>query len=512
MKLFIKIFCGVVWLIGTSANARVNIEPYNSEEWKNLLHYVGEKSTINADSDFFLSTQGYRNPKAEYVATLNVLFQGNKQKQTVCNYPARYNYIIKSEKRKYDTFVCKEYKEYWSKVPIDQVSIVFAAENNLYPSSVMGHTFLKLTGKVQNKEIEHALSYSAILDNKPDKYIKMIMAELNGVYSLSPYRDKMQTYLGKEKRSIWEFTITLTPEEIDLIKQHIWELRGKNIKYSLISNNCSSAIINILKIANQDFDIKKSKPFITPIEYIKYLKKKKKIKKNTLIPTKYAQSKISRHGVKDILTTNNPSRIEISYHNTNKNHINLKLSPVYQDINDKNNSYYDEMESKLGEIELGYTGKKAFIQSINIIKTKSILDYFIEQDYSQYFKLAFENNLHEYTSNLKPTIEIGRGIGSERMGITFYTLIKLGYRHNKGENLYISPEIGGIINFSDKIKISTSFEAIYANQRKNMNYNRKYKLYTGYKISHNNEVYAEINKYKHNNNETEISIGVVYRF
>lgn len=74
------------------------------------------------------------------------------------------------------------------------------------------------------------------------------------------------------------------------------------------------------------------------------------------------------------------------------------------------------------------------------------------------------------------------------------------------------PESGGIINFSDKIKISTSFEAIYANQRKNMNYNRKYKLYTGYKISHNNEVYAEINKYKHNNNETEISIGVVYRF
>lgn len=88
-----------------------------------------------------------------------------------------------------------------------------------------------------------------------------------------------------------------------------------------------------------------------------------------------------------------------------------------------------------------------------------------------------------------------------------------------GNNKYIPdcqmncpPESGGIINFSDKIKISTSFEAIYANQRKNMNYNRKYKLYTGYKISHNNEVYAEINKYKHNNNETEISIGVVYRF
>ena len=50
---------------------------YNSLEWHNLLHYINGESAINKNSTFFLSSDGYRNPKAEYVATINEIFNSN---------------------------------------------------------------------------------------------------------------------------------------------------------------------------------------------------------------------------------------------------------------------------------------------------------------------------------------------------------------------------------------------------------------------------------------------------
>lgn len=63
-------------------------ETYSSVEWKNLLHYDNEKSVINKESNFFLSSDGFKNPQAEYLATLKAITENIKQQDNhaICKY------------------------------------------------------------------------------------------------------------------------------------------------------------------------------------------------------------------------------------------------------------------------------------------------------------------------------------------------------------------------------------------------------------------------------------------
>ena len=92
-------------------------ETYSSVEWKNLLHYDNEKSVINKESNFFLSSDGFKNPQAEYLATLKAITENIKQQDNhaICKYPARFDYILHSLKLKKQDFnlpICKDYQEY----------------------------------------------------------------------------------------------------------------------------------------------------------------------------------------------------------------------------------------------------------------------------------------------------------------------------------------------------------------------------------------------------------------
>lgn len=227
-------------------------ETYSSVEWKNLLHYDNEKSVINKESNFFLSSDGFKNPQAEYLATLKAITENIKQQDNhaICKYPARFDYILHSlnlKKQDFNLPICKDYQEYRKKVPIDSVSVVFAAESNRSPSSMMGHAFLKLQGTNENGLKEHSFSYFAAfnIENSLQFYIDIITTGIDGAYILSPYKNKIDEYLIGEKRSLWEFDINLTTEEIERLKSHIWELKGHNIKYSLVSHNCNTAVVSI---------------------------------------------------------------------------------------------------------------------------------------------------------------------------------------------------------------------------------------------------------------------------
>ncbi|WP_185908756.1 hypothetical protein [Campylobacter troglodytis] len=52
----------------------LSAEIYESAEFKTLLHYEKNKSSINKKSNFFLSKDGYKDPKAEYIATIEKFF------------------------------------------------------------------------------------------------------------------------------------------------------------------------------------------------------------------------------------------------------------------------------------------------------------------------------------------------------------------------------------------------------------------------------------------------------
>lgn len=526
-KLLILIICCLYY---SQAHAVYNFEQlkelssseiYNSIEWKNLLHYDNGKSVINKESNFFLSSDGFRNPRTEYLATLKAMLANIKQgdNHAVCKYPARFDYILRSLKLKKQDIklpVCNAYQEYQLKVPIDSVSVVFAAESNRSPSSMMGHSFLKLQGISNNIVREHSFSYFAALSGKNGLkfYVDVITTGIDGAYILSPYKNKVDEYLIGEKRSLWEFEINLTKEERERLKRHLWELNGHNIKYSLVSHNCNTAVISILKTANPEYKTSSIKPFTTPVEYLKELYNNERIKKISIEPTDYIRKKINKEGAKNILLANNSSRISFQYQSISPDYTLFQLSPVYQDIKDTNSAYHDELESKIGEIELGYSLKKnkIFIDSINILKMRSILDYSLEGDYSKHFKLSLENDLAMERTNLKPTIEFGLGWGMPNRNVSAYFLPKLGYRYNHYGNIYLAPEIGLIYRISENIKIITTYETYINSKSNNRGYNGKYDFYIGYRIANNQDIFINYKYYSETDNHNNLSIGLSYRF
>ena len=189
-------------------------QPYNDIVWLNLLHYVKSTSLINPKSDFFLSNQGYKNPKAEYETTLKLLqdnsLSGNKSIQ--CTYPARTEFILKHEHNiKLPKQKCDEYDEFNTNVPIDYIELGFAAENNKSPISMMGHAFLVLNGTKDNIEKKHIFAYSANISDIStlDLVFDGLLFGLNGAYVLKPYNTYATKYLQHEQRSIWKFRLDL---------------------------------------------------------------------------------------------------------------------------------------------------------------------------------------------------------------------------------------------------------------------------------------------------------------
>ena len=521
LKLFLILCLGHIFLICPVFAYEV-YPAYKTSQWQNLLHYHNGQSVINKSSDFFLAKDGYKNPKAEYIATLKAFSDDDVSEadnHAICKYPARFDYVLKVngfKKTDFPNVKCLAYEEYEQKVPIDNVTMIFASENNVSPSSMMGHSFIKLSGKNENGLKEHSFSYFATVDVSSTLkfYADILTVGIDGAYVLSPYAKKRDEYMLKEKRSLWEFDLNLTAKEIAYLKKHLWELKGHNIKYSLISHNCNTAVISILKVAKHKFATDSIKPFVTPVEYVQELYNKELIKNISLEPTNYTKEKIKKYGVRNLLTANKSSRVEFGVRVSNLPYTEIRLSPIYQDIKDINTAYFDETESKIGEVALAYSHnkKRAYIKSFDILKMRSIIDYGISQDYSKYFKLSFENNMSDMKTKLKPVFEFGLGYGVYGKQLVGYFLPKVGFRYDDYANLYIASEIGAVVKLSNKIKVITSYEQYFNAKSNNRGYNARYNCFLGYELSPNLDLHAEYNRYSDAGIKNEFYLSVSYKF
>lgn len=491
-----------------------------SARWHNLLHYDNEKSVINADSNFFLSSEGYKNPQAEYLATINGLFDKEQKDDdsVLCRYPARVHYILQKTQtdiKSIPSQICSAYSEYQQKVPIDKAYIVFAAENNQSPSSMLGHTFLKISGQSGNVTKQHSFSYFAALDNANSLkfYADVMTIGLDGAYILSPYQAKANEYLLGEKRSLWEFELTLSLKEKEILKQHLWELKGKNIRYKFITHNCNTALMSILKVANKNFTMKTIKPFTTPVEYIQELSQNGKISNISIEPTISHKKAIEKFGLNYIGNAPKPARFS-THQDIINNITNINFSPVYQDIRDVSNAYFPDLESKILDLSANYYNKhqKFVVDRIDLLKMMSVIDYPTSDSYSKYFRLGFENDLFSENMELKPVVEFGLGFGKRISSTTFYVLPKIGYHYDDFSNYYIVPQIGILHRMNENIKIINSYEKYFDSKENNKGYDSKYNFYLGYQVSENSELYIDYSHYSQAKHSESLSLGITLHF
>ena len=218
-----------------------SLQLHTNPVWLALIHSDGKTPSVR-DRTFLLSANNF-SPEAEVAATITELLTHDS---AVCRFPARYEWLKKSlQLPQLELDACPEVSEFLENAPTEKISLVFASESLSQPASMMGHSFLKLSGSTRSGEWrEHAISFftEANTYNLPKLFIESLVTGKKGFFALSPYKQEIAHYVGLEQRSLWEFDLNLSEQQIRLLQLHLLELKHSDLTYFFHQYNCATVL------------------------------------------------------------------------------------------------------------------------------------------------------------------------------------------------------------------------------------------------------------------------------
>jgi len=247
---------------------------WQNTEWLNLLHYAGSGQSSESynshvkDSRFFLAPDGRTNPASELLATIAAFYRtdisGDEHAQ--CKFIARLS-LLKQQLRftteSLPKVSCAEYNDWRKHVRSDKVTLVFPAYHLNSPSSMFGHTLLRLDAaedEGDSRWLSTAVNFGARVteaDNSILYAYKGLVGGYSGIFVVDHYYKKIQEYNRIEHRDIWEYRLNLTREETERIVTHLWELQDIEFDYYYFDENCSYRLLELLEVARPGVELTK---------------------------------------------------------------------------------------------------------------------------------------------------------------------------------------------------------------------------------------------------------------
>jgi hypothetical protein len=247
---------------------------WQNTEWLSLLHYAGSGQSSEAykshvkDSRFFLVPDGRTNPASELLATIAAFYRtdisGDEHAQ--CKFIARLS-LLKQQLRftaeSLPKVICAEYNDWRKHVRSDKVTLVFPAYHLNSPSSMFGHTLLRLDAaedEGDSRWLSTAVNFGAKVteaDNSILYAYKGLVGGYSGIFVVDHYYKKIQEYNRIEHRDIWEYRLNLTREETERIVTHLWELQDIEFDYYYFDENCSYRLLELLDVARPGVELTK---------------------------------------------------------------------------------------------------------------------------------------------------------------------------------------------------------------------------------------------------------------
>ena len=237
-----------VWPWSLSAKEKPEVTP----EWLALVHYRpqmfgGYEGTIDSES-FYLAEDGRTNPASELQASIK-LFEEAKDKEKICLFPARYQYLQKQGWVKADYPKCEEYQQFVKDLHPAGVTLLFTDAYMNNPSSLFGHTLVRIdTGRKGTQLLAHGMNYGAFTGPNPGALYAVLglTGGYYGGFTVKPYYDTINTYNNIENRDIWELNLDLTQEEQEMFVAHLWEIGHTQTRYYFFTQNCSYMLLEML--------------------------------------------------------------------------------------------------------------------------------------------------------------------------------------------------------------------------------------------------------------------------
>jgi hypothetical protein len=236
--------------------------------WLTLGHYhqdtLGSGFTSQADDPaFFLSENGKTSPEAELQATLEAIRQpGGGDDHARCRFPARDAWLREQLDLPNTPVDCPAYDEWAETLNTEKVTLVFAASYLNSPSSMFGHTFLRLDPPQDDEETDlllaNTISYAADAAEHDSELLfayRGIFGGYPGITAIQPYYEMIRLYNDIEHRDLWEYTLNLTQPEVDTLLAHTWEIQDKNFDYYFFDENCAYRLLALIDAARPGTDL-----------------------------------------------------------------------------------------------------------------------------------------------------------------------------------------------------------------------------------------------------------------
>lgn len=233
--------------------------------WLKLLHYRQNGLTRRYDSyvddpHFFYAFDGKHDPQAELQATLEAFLDtgSSGNDHALCRFPARFRWLTQEldlNPAQFPKVDCNDYSQWRNEMNASGASLIFASAYLNSPSSMFGHTLLRLDPKPAAEHsdwLSYALNFGAIIDERDNSVLyafKGIAGGYPGLFQLMPFFKKIQEYNFMENRDLWEYKLNLSEEETGRLLSHLWELQNINFDYFYVSENCSFRLLELLEIA-----------------------------------------------------------------------------------------------------------------------------------------------------------------------------------------------------------------------------------------------------------------------
>jgi hypothetical protein len=258
--------------------------------WLRLGHYrnhlFGVESEVDGDT-FFNAPDGKDDPRAELEATLRAFFVSQPKdplvQHPICHFPARFIWLseaLQIDAKQLPRVQCPKYFEFVTKLDPRSVTLIFSSYYLNNPASAFGHTFLRINKATRHDEregrelLDYGVDYSAIVDtNNALLYaFKGLFGLFPGTFKKTPFFYKVREYNDFESRDLWEYDLDLSPEQIQLLVAHLWEMGSTFFRYFYLSENCSYQILAALEVVDPKLELtsKLSWP-VLPADTVKVL-------------------------------------------------------------------------------------------------------------------------------------------------------------------------------------------------------------------------------------------------
>lgn len=254
----------VAFLTATSALAESQYS--QTASWLNLLHFNGG-ARPSLHSGFYLSKA--KSPTDELEMIVADLRKQNG-KATACRFPARYRWVKKRfDVPEYELEQCRELIDFKKSIRGRKLSIVLSSELMSEPASAFGHVMLRISDGQQSPLASEVIHFAAEVPSGVKGFSYLVTGLTGGFFSFyyrEPFFRKAYTYNYVEQRFMEIYYLDASPDQVEVLLDHLFELRDVPFRYYFVTSNCATKLANLLNVA---FEAEDSSSISYPIDLVR---------------------------------------------------------------------------------------------------------------------------------------------------------------------------------------------------------------------------------------------------